>query len=101
MTKGSVYRFGDTSGETGSRKIPFPPLRRHPATRQTPMSAPKWHVTGFPGTQAVFRDGKRKERTDPECAAARREFIALEPPEVGVLRTLSNERFAHVSCWRP
>ena len=45
-------------------------------------------VTNFSGTRAVSPDGWRKERTDPESAAMRREVIALEPPAVEVLRTL-------------
>jgi hypothetical protein len=46
-------------------------------------------------------DGQRKGRTDPESAAARREFSAFEPPAVRVLRTLSSEHSACESCWRP
>lgn len=34
------------------------------------------------------------------AAASRREFIALEPPAIGVLRT-PPERFASAPCWRP
>jgi hypothetical protein len=44
-------------------------------------------VTNSSGTRPVSSDRPRKERTNPESAASRREFIALEPPAVGVLRT--------------
>jgi hypothetical protein len=43
-------------------------------------------------------DGKHESRTDPEFAAARREFFALAPPAQGVLRTPENEIFARVLC---
>jgi len=43
-------------------------------------------VTDSSGTWPVFPDGQRKERTNPESAAARREFTALGPPAIGVLR---------------
>jgi len=58
-------------------------------------------VTDSCGTGLVSSDGQRKERTDPESAAGRREFFALEPPATGVLRTPARERFAPRSCWRP
>lgn len=53
------------------------------------------------GGRPVSPDGKRKERTDPESVTARREFVALEPPAQGVLRTPSSESFARVPCWKP
>ncbi len=58
-------------------------------------------ATNFSGTRPVSPDGQRKERTDPESAAARREFRALQPPAVRVLHTLSSARSARVSCRRP
>jgi hypothetical protein len=52
-------------------------------------------------TSPLSPDGLRKRRTDPESAAARREFIALVPPAIGVLRTPSGEHFVSILCRRP
>ena len=51
------------------------------------------HHLADPDSAALGPEGR--------CASGRREFVALEPPAAGVLRTPSGERFARVSCWRP
>ncbi len=72
-----------------------------PRNAQNAIASAEWDVTGSSGVWPASPDGRRKGRTNPESAAVRREFVALEPPAVGVPRSPSSERSARVPCWRP